>query len=246
VRLAGAFETAEEKRPLEPEKKEGEGAVAPAAEPPKYVTEEQLEKLLSTRLRSVEGKVEKTIAQSLDTFSGKLKTDLAALVPAPPPAAGAKPDKKEGADPELKKLQDQIASLTKQADDARSERDTERANARDARLRQRVGEALGTVGIDGLRARHAVGLLCDVEKRVRWTDDGDAILFRTSERDDADLEGGVRAWVKTDDAKLYLPPKGSQGSGDRPGAAPPAASSSGPPDRRAVAEGLRRALLGQI
>ena len=117
---------------------------------------------------------------------------------------------------------------------------------RDAALRQRVGEVLAGAGIEGVRARHAIGLLVDAEKRVRWSDDGESLVFRTADRDDAELEPGLRGWLKTDDAKLYLPPKGSQGSGDRPAGTGPAATAGGPPDRREVAEGLRRALLGHM
>jgi hypothetical protein len=233
---------------LDPEKKPDEGAAeTPPADAPKYVTEEQLDKALTPRLRAVEQKVEKSLAQSFEAFSAKLKTDLASLLPAP--KVEAKPDtKKEPAapDPELKKLQDQIGSLTKQAEDARAERDTERAKVRDATLRQRVGELLATAGIEGVRARHALGLLVDSERVVRWSDDGDSIIFRAPDRGDVDLEAGLRNWLKSDDAKLYLPPKGTQGSGDRPATGGPSSRPSGPPDRREVADGLRRALLGQM
>jgi hypothetical protein len=241
---------------VENEKKpEGEGGTPPPAEAPKYVTEEQLDSLLTSRFRATEARVEKTItqtvAQSLDGFMGKLKTDIAALLPAPKPEPKPEPAKKEKdpgvADLELKKLQEQIATLTQQAEQARSERDSERAKVRDSTLRQKLGEALAAAGIDGLRARHAIGVLVDAEKRVRWLDDGDAIVFRAGDRDEVDLESGVRTWLKTDDAKLYLPPKGTQGSGDRPvGTGPSQTTTNGPPDRKAAAEGLRRALLGQL
>ena len=242
---------------MEPEKKpEGEGGTTPSADAPKYVTEEQLDGLLTTRFRASEQRVEKTItqtvAQSLDGFMGKLKGDLASLFPAPKPEPKPEPPKKEKespgvADLELKKLQDQIATLTEQAEQARSERDSERAKVRDSTLRQKLGEALAAAGIDGLRARHAIGMLVDAEKRVRWLDESDAIVFRAGDRDEVDLESGVRAWLKSDDAKLYLPPKGTQGSGDRPVGAPPTPTApTGQPDRKAAAEGLRRALLGQM
>ncbi len=233
---------------MEPEKKPDEGAAeTPPTDAPKYVTEEQLDKALTPRLRALEQKVEKTLAQSFETFSSKLKSELASLLP--PPKPEGKPDaKKESAapDPELKKLQDQIGSLTKQAEDARAERDTERAKVRDATLRQRVGELLAAAGIEGVRARHAIGLLIDSERAVRWSDDGDSIVFRAGDRGDVDLEAGLRTWLKSDDAKLYLPPKGTQGSGDRPANGGPSTRPSGPPERRDVADGLRRALLGQM
>ncbi len=241
---------------MEDEKKpEGGGAPAPSAETPKYITEEQLDNVLGSRFRASEQRLEKTftqsIASSFDSFTGKLKGEIASLFPAPKPPE-AKPDAKKDKDPgvadlELKKLQDQIATLTEQAEQARSERDSERAKVRDSTLRQKLGEALAAAGIDGLRARHAIGVLVDAEKRVRWLDDGDAIVFRPGDREEVDLESGVKTWLKTEDAKLYLPPKGTQGSGDRPvGSAPTQTNTSGAPDRKAAAEGLRRALLGQM
>jgi hypothetical protein len=233
---------------LDPEKKPEDGAAeTPAADAPKYVTEDQLDKALTARLRAVEQKVEKTVAQSFDTFSTKLKTELASLFP--PPKAEAKADaKKEPVppDPELTKLKDQVTTLTQQAADARAERDTERAKARDATLRQKLGELLGAAGIEGVRARHVIGLLVDSEHAVRWSDDGDGLVFRTADRGDVELETGLRTWLKSDDAKVYLPPKGTQGSGDRPAIGGPSTRPTGPPERRDVADGLRRALLGQM
>jgi hypothetical protein len=225
----------------------------PAEGAPSYVTEEQLQAALTTRFRTFEQKVDKTLSDGLGTMGTKLRDELAALFPKPEPKPEGEGPKPEGAaaaqpqsGPELKRLQDQITLLTKQAEDARSERDAERARARDSLLRQRVTDALSGVGIEGVRARHALGLLVDAERRVRWAEDGASVLFRTDAHDDLDLAAGVREWLKTDDAKLYLPPRGAAGSGDRPGAQPPAARPSGPVDRTTVAEGLRRALLGQL
>jgi hypothetical protein len=207
------------------------------------MTEEHVHALIGGRLRAFEERIGKTIGDSVGALAKSMKEELAALVSKPEPQADDK-RKKDAESPELKKLQEQIASLTKQAEDARAERDAERARARDTMLRQKLAEALGTAGIEGVRAKNAIGVLVDAEKRLRWSDDGEAILFRNGDRED-ELPVGLKDWLKTEDAKLYLPPRGASGSGDRPGAAPPRAS-SGPPSRADVAEGLRRALLGQL
>jgi hypothetical protein len=223
------------------------------------VTEEQLQAALTTRFRTFEQKLDKALADGVGTIAARIRDELSALMPkgeatveggegAPKPegpAGGAAPQ--PAPSPELRKLQEQITLLTRQADEARAERDAERARGRDSLLRQCVTDALSGVGIEGVRARHALGLLVDAEKRVRWSDDGDSILFRTDAHDDLDLPSGVREWLKTEDAKLYLPPRGAAGSGDRPGAQPPPPRApAGPVDRATVAEGLRRALLGQL
>jgi hypothetical protein len=217
----------------------------PEGEAPKYVTEEQLQSALTERFRALEQKVDRT----LSGLGPKLRDELATLFPKPEPKPpeggdGKSPPRKAGDGepaPELKKLQDQIAQLTTKAEAAERERDAERARARDTTLRQRLTEALSVAGIEGVRARHAVGLLVDAERRVRWTEDGQSIAF-----DDIELAAGLREWLKTDDAKLYLPARGALGSGDRPGAQPPPRAPAGPPDRTAVADGLRRVLLGQL
>jgi hypothetical protein len=236
---------------------------APGADPPKpaeaaanYVTDEQLQSALTSRFRTFEQKLDKALADGFGAIGTKLRDDLASILPKPESRSegapvAADPPGDGGAtpaptSPELKKLQDQISVLTKQAEDARSERDAERARSRDSLLRQRVTEALSTVGIEGVRARHALGLLVDAERRVRWSDGSDDIVFRTDAHDELELGAGLREWLKTDDAKLYLPARGVQGSGDRPGAQPPPRAPAGPPDRAAVADGLRRVLLGQL
>jgi hypothetical protein len=255
---------------MEPVQQPGGGAPPPGGDPPKpegggapaYVTEEQLQAALTTRFRAFEQKFDRALSDGVGTIATRVREELAGLLPKREPAAegGEGAPKPEGAgggavpgpqaqqaSPELRKLQEQITLLTRQAEEARSERDAERARARDSLLRQRVTEALSGVGIEGVRARHALGLLVDAERRVRWSDDGDSILFRTDAHDELDLAGGVREWLKSEDAKLYLPPRGAAGSGDRPGAQPPPARQpAGPVDRATVAEGLRRALLGQL
>ncbi|MGH7298378.1 MAG: hypothetical protein ACRELB_25790 [Polyangiaceae bacterium] len=224
----------------------------PADPPPAYVTEEQLQTALTARFRTFEQRIDKALSDSLGSLTTKLKGELAELLPKPetkPEGEGGKaPARKDVPDaaPEMKKLQDQIGALTRQAEEARSERDAERARGRDSLLRQRLGEALASAGVDGVRGRHAVGLLVDAERRVRWSDDGTSLVFRTDEHDELELVAGLREWLKTDDAKLYLPARGVQGSGDRPGAQPPPRAPAGPPDRTTVAEGLRRVLLGQL
>jgi hypothetical protein len=238
---------------LEPEQPP-QGTVAPEAtqgtdDAPKHVTEAQLNKAITARMKSFEERLEKSFGESFTSFSATLRTELAALMPKPPEAkaeGGKKESEKSGADhPELHALKGEVARLTKQSEDVRAERDVERTKLRDASLRQTLTDALASAGIEGVRARHAVGLLVDAEKRVRWSERGDAALFRRGPDDEVELDEGLRHWLTTDDAKLYLPPRNAAGSGDRPGGSapktPPAA-----PTRTDVADGLRRALLGQI
>ena len=116
-----------------------------AEDAPKYITEEQLHSTLASRFKSFEQKLDKTLGDSLTGLGSKLKDELAAAL-APKPESPA-PDEKKRKDtpaaehPELKKLQEQIASLTKQADEARAERDAERAKVTPIDKARRGGQS---------------------------------------------------------------------------------------------------------
>jgi hypothetical protein len=236
---------------LEPEQPPQGTAAPEAAEgtdvAPKHVTEQQLNKAITSRMKSFEERLEKSFGESFTSFSATLRTELAGLMPKPPEAkseGGKKPGEKPES-PELHALQDEVARLKKESEDVRIQRDVERTKLRDASLRQTLTDALASAGIEGVRARHAVGLLVDAEKRVRWSEREDAAVFRRSEHDVVPLDEGLGEWLRSDDAKLYLPPRNAAGSGDRPGGAAPKTPAAAP-TRSDVAEGLRRALLGQI
>ena len=231
-----------------------DGAKEPASETPTYITEEQMNKALGARFAGFETKMGKTIGDALSSFAGALKGELAGLLPKPEPAPAPAPEGKGKKDvaapapadsPELKKLQDQVTELTQREKKAAQERDTERAKAKDTLLRQKLSDALVAGGVEAPRARHAVGLLVDAEKRVRWSEEDDKIVFQRAEHDEVELAVGVKDWLKTEDGKLYLPPTGAQGSGDRPGKNPPRGT-NGAPNRSAVAQALRRVFLGEM
>jgi hypothetical protein len=232
---------------------DGKAGTPPAeADAPKYITADDLQDSLSARFKPLEQKFDKWLNDTFTSTVTKLRAELAPR-PATPPTTGpsAPETKTEGktkeTSPELVRLQEQIASLTKQNEEARSERDAERAKAKDTRLRHRVSEALSGSGVEGVRVRHALGLLVDAEKRVRWSEDGETVLLRSHDGAELELAQGVKEWLATEDGKFYLPARGAAGSGDRPGASPPPRTPPGtPPDRATVAEGLRRALTGQI
>jgi hypothetical protein len=192
-------------------------------DPPKYVTEEQLNRAISARLGEFGKKIEKTLGESLGTMLGsKLEEFKASITPQADPSKEGSP---KAADIEshpfvkglLKQMSDQKA-LTEQL---KSERDAEKASARDQKLRTKLSDELTKHGLDPKYVRHAVGVLVDSEKRVRFAaDDGDDLVFHEP-AGAVDLATGLKGWVKSDDAKIYLPPRGTQGSGGQPGAKAP-------------------------
>ena len=82
---------------MDPVQPAGGAPPAPGADPPKpgeaapsYVTEEQLQTALTARFRTFEQKVDKALSDGLGAFGGKLKDELAALLPKPEPKAGGR------------------------------------------------------------------------------------------------------------------------------------------------------------
>lgn len=192
---------------------------------PKYVTEEQLNRAISARLGDFQKKIEKSISESFATTLGAKLDEFKASIVAPT-GSGDPKDPPKGGDvensPLVKGLQKQLAAQEASVAAMKAERDAEKARARDQVLRTKLAEDLTKGGLDPRYVKNAVGHLVDVEKRVRFVDDeSEDVVFKDS-TGDVDLGTGLKSWVKSDDAKIYLPPRGTQGAGDRSaGRAPP-------------------------
>lgn len=196
-------------------------------------TSEMINKALTSRNKQVEAKVEKAISELQKSFEEKLNalleankktsTSETATQNSGTEGAGKAPTKeatkeapKVEENPVVKELQAKLATVQKQLEATEREKRAERDRARDRDLRQKLSDELVKSGIDPTRVRHAVGLLVDADKRVRYVGDTDEVTFvKDEDGDEVDLKAGVKAWLKTDDAKIYLPARGTTGSGDR-------------------------------
>ena len=117
----------------------------------------------------------------------------------------------------VKGLQKQITDLQLSVKQAKEARQAER----NLTVRQKVSEELAGLGFDSARIRQATGNLIDADKRVRWDDESQSIVFKDSDGD-IDLQTGLKSWAKTDDAKIYLPQPA--GGGGKPVPSPPPVS----------------------
>lgn len=209
---------------------------------PKYVTEEQLNRAITARFSDFAKKSEKTLADFLGkvetTFAEKLTSLASASRDEEKPGKGDDPT----ASPAYKALQKQLDENKAATAKIEAQRAAERAKGRDMGLRQSLTEKLSALGFSGLGLKHAIGVLVDASKAVRYADDdGDDVLMRT-EDGDMPLEDGLRQWAKSEDAKLFLPPRGAGGSGNSPGAKGP---NTAPPNARdAASQALVSHLLG--
>jgi len=215
---------------------------------PKFVTEEQLNRAISARLGDFGKKIEK----QFETFGGSLTTSLAAKLDelvtgklealAPPEkSAPAKPQSWTDS-PEYKAMQRRLEASEKQIEQERQEKAAAAAKSQAQSLRTKLSESLAAGGISGKSLQFALGVLLDSEKRVRFDED-ERPLFKTDDGDELPLADGLKVWLKSDDAKVFLPPRGTTGSGHRPVATTPTNGTTGVPAGQ-LGQRLAKALFG--
>ena len=119
-------------------------------------------------------------------------------------------------DVEIETLRKQLEEVSRQAKATDAERAKERAVNRATTLRQRVIDALAVHGIEGLKAKTALALFKD-ENRVVMAEDNDDVTFKNDDGTEVDLNVGLQGWIKTEPARLFVPPTGAKGAGSKPG-----------------------------
>ncbi len=212
------------------------GETGDGADDPQYVTKEDLNDIVNRAITGHTGRLEKRLGKSIAEAITALRAQDAPEddgddddVDPDQPKAKAKPNPQVQRQltrhkNELKALQDKLESRDKAA--------------RDARLETAVTKSLGEAGLNGRHLRGARAFLYQ-EGKVFLDDDGSE-LFMADDGTELDLKEGMKEWLDSDDAKLYQPPRGASGSGDRGGKA----GSSDPKDRKlAAAEFLQRKLF---
>jgi hypothetical protein len=183
--------------------------------------DEKVNKAISnhlTRFRTAfEKEQAKTFSALLGEAVGPINETLKALAERPeptPPAGGEGEGGKD--DLERKRLEAQIKDLEARAVRAEQEREQERATRAREEERNELSKALGEQGITGARQRAAMALLYTEEQRV-VRDDDNAIRFTVPKGgyvDEVPLSDGIAEWLKTEEGKTFLPPRGSHGSGN--------------------------------
>ncbi len=198
---------------------QSQGTGAPEApqgdDAPKYVTEEQLNKAITARFTEY---TKRSSAVLDDKFGGFEKKILEALPK--PPADGSAPPGDAAAKsvldhPEVKGMAKKIAELEERARKAEERTLAEERRSKDLALKQNVTEALTGANVkDPVRARHAASFLIR-EGLAKWNETGDALVFVESDGE-VDFATGFKGWLKSDDAKLYLPSPDASASQSRP------------------------------
>ena len=207
----------------DPGSKTGEGG-----NEPEFVTVAQLNSAITARLKAFETKQAQSFTElktAHEASTTELKSLLEAALPkGQQPASGGNgevdPQKVIENSPAyrgMKKAQEDLHLKIRELETARQE---EARKARDATLDQRVSNLLGGGGVESKRLDAALTYLRG-KSMVRHTEDGQPVFV---EKDgEVDLETGLKGWLKSEEATIYLPARNTQGSGTRPGAAPASA-----------------------
>lgn len=204
-----------------------------------------MNRAITARFATYEKKLDTKLSDSFSGFEAKLAEFLTAKTEETkaPNAEAAKPPQSIEEHPQFRGLQKQLSEYKNKVDAITKSAAEAEARSKDVTLRQKLGEMLAEQGIDGVRAKHAVGYLVDAEKRVRYAEDGSPV-FADANGEALDLATGLKGWMSGEDAKLYLPPRGAAGSGERPSNGAVGARGSAPSDPKADAQATLMAFFG--
>jgi len=172
----------------------------------------------------------KTFEKKLDEFSTKFQ---------PLPVVQEEPKEK------VEKISNlELVKLKQQFDAMQKERDSELSKRKDFELRNNVKETLLKSGVSQNLLKAAMAVLIDSDKLIGYNEE-DQIVFKT-ESGEVDLLSGLKTWVKTDEGKSFVAPKGSVGSGEKSFSSKPSNSLnlSAKPSRQEVGNALEEVLLG--
>jgi len=211
----------------------------PETEPEKSpFTDEQLASLKSTVATIVNSAIvnrdkmaDKKRAEdraALESSFGRMIDELRTSMRSDGGADGDKKGKGKGEDIELQTLRRQFTDATKKVEEYQRQLAEEQALRRASALRQNANEILATAGIDGTRFKGAYALL-QQDGKIRHSEDGTAVFVDETGSEVA-LEVGLKGWMKSEDAKIFLPPSGTKGAGTRPGQAPPSSTTLSRPE----------------
>lgn len=178
------------------------------------------EELLAEVAQMISKQTNAAITQRLNSFENRqdavlaeIKSTLASFSPKSKDEGAEKGKAVKEKDPEFFALQKKVEEM--QAKEAKLVE-----QQRDSALRKSLSEQLTKAGIDPKYMKAAIATLVDSDKAVGYTtdeyaSDKDKLVFRSKTEGEQDLITGLRSWVKSDEGKSFVAPKGVQGSGDR-------------------------------
>lgn len=154
--------------------------------------------------------------QALEASFAKLldeKLTTAKPEPEPEPKGGRGKEKES---PETATLRKQLEELKNRADEADRRNQVLREASRTTAIRDQVARILNASGISGNYFEAAYATLIHSGK-IRPSEDIDSDeAFFVDPSGEMGLEVGLGSWLKSEQAKIFLPATGARGSGSRP------------------------------
>lgn len=184
----------------------------------------KIHNLINSAIAGQKKATEKQRAEDRDAFAKLLDEKLAAFKPADdsqdPPGGRGKGGKRD--DLEITSLRKQGEELKARLDAAEGSARAWKQKTRDNAMRSLAYEEFAKYGIDGERA-NALYARFKFDNRLAYEDEEsdpslNNILFNGDDGAQLRFADGMKAYVKTEQAKIYLPPTGARGAGSRPGA----------------------------
>jgi hypothetical protein len=151
-----------------------------------------------------------------------IKSALEALKPKADPAGGAAPGSagQPGQAPqnlEAIKLREEVESIKKDLLRTREEKEAQEQKMRQDEEERTLFDAIRACDVP-VEMVEAVGSLLLTRRKVLHRNDDGTIMFRVQRKDyteDLPVKDGVKEFLKTDEGKVYLPPRNVGGSGER-------------------------------
>lgn len=181
--------------------------------------------------KAVSGTVEATVGKAIKglKLDEQIGAALTKALEAHKPKEQEPESPKEGGagkpDPAALRLQSELEQVKKQLKDEADARKAAEEARKTERLHTAVRDALAKAGVPADRMKHALALL-QAEGRLAYGEgDVPGLKFvRPWGEEILPAEKAAAEWVQSDDGKVYLPAKGTQGTGEgaheRPTAAP--------------------------
>jgi hypothetical protein len=167
--------------------------------------------------------VDQTVAKGITDL--KIDEKIAAAKPKDEPKDDPKSDKGKGkksddVDPAVARLQEQLEQLERKNREADERAKSERALREEQEAIGALRDALSANGVPADRQGIAIAKLYHADKLVKR--DAEGKLFvpvprKAGYTDNLDLASYVKEYLATDEGKTFLPPKGSNGTGDGAG-----------------------------
>lgn len=198
--------------------------IDPPADPPKQFTPEEITNMVTGAAnRIVKAELSKALKTELGPLLGEqLKSTLPALLKElkiePPPADDPQDPKSKKPDPETAALRQKLAAFEQQLESEKKAREAAETKSKNDAGKSALRAALAPhVRPDVLDM--VVDLQFDARKRVSFDDDGRPLFtirqapYAGAPEEDTPLHlaDGVGHWLKSEEAKFFLPPPSPKG-----------------------------------